>query len=97
MSWFKGSTYRRKASFLKETVENADLRKAVLNKTMTTQENSVKYDFVAALRPYKIRKFPRSVDFHIFYQLRRLQVYCNGLKLWISNINIFIDRWGRIK
>ena len=27
----------KKTSFLKETVENADLHKAILNKTMTTQ------------------------------------------------------------
>ena len=40
----------KKASFLKETVENADLQKAVLNKTMTSQELRVKYDFVAPLR-----------------------------------------------
>ena len=38
MSWFKESTEKRKTSFLKETVENADLHKHVLNKTMTTQE-----------------------------------------------------------
>ena len=38
MSWFKESTERRRTSFLKETVENGDLRKAVLKKTMTTQE-----------------------------------------------------------
>ena len=38
MSSFKESPERRKTSFLKETVENADLRKAVLKKTMTTQE-----------------------------------------------------------
>ena len=38
MSWFKESTERRKLSFLKETVENVDLHKAVLNKAMTTQE-----------------------------------------------------------
>ena len=38
MSWFKESTEKRKTSFLKETVENADLHKDVLNKTMTTQE-----------------------------------------------------------
>ena len=38
MSWFKESTERRKTSFLEETEENADLHKAVLNKTMTTQE-----------------------------------------------------------
>ena len=38
MYWFKESTDRWKTSFLKETVENADLHKAVLNKTMTTQE-----------------------------------------------------------
>ena len=28
MSWFKESTERRKTSFLKETVENADLHEA---------------------------------------------------------------------
>ena len=33
-----GSTDRRKASFPKETIENADLHKAVLNKAMTTKE-----------------------------------------------------------
>ena len=38
MSGFKESIERRKTSFLKETVENADLYKAVLMKTMTTQE-----------------------------------------------------------
>ena len=38
MSWFRESTERQKTSFLKETVENADLHKVVLNKTMTTQE-----------------------------------------------------------
>ena len=31
----------KKTSFLKETVENTDLHKAVLNKTMTTQEYCV--------------------------------------------------------
>ena len=30
-----------------ETIENADLNKAVLNKIMTTQGQCVKYDFVA--------------------------------------------------
>ena len=49
MSWFKKSTELRKTGFLKETVENADLHKAVLNKIMTTQEYCVKYDFVAPL------------------------------------------------
>ena len=34
---------------MKETVENADLHKAVLNKAMTTQAYCVKYDFVAPL------------------------------------------------
>ena len=33
MPWFKESIERRKTSFLKETEENADLRKAVSNKT----------------------------------------------------------------
>ena len=50
MTWFKESTERRKTSFLKETVENADLHKAVFHKTMTKQEYSVKYDFVAPLK-----------------------------------------------
>ena len=50
MSWFKESTERqKKTSFLKETVENADVHKAVLKKTMTTQEYCVQYDFVAPL------------------------------------------------
>ena len=38
MSWFKESTGRGKTSFLKEAVENTDLHKTVLKKTMTTQE-----------------------------------------------------------
>ena len=38
MSWFKESTERQKTSFLKETVENANLHKAAWNKTMTAQE-----------------------------------------------------------
>ena len=38
MSWFKESIERGKASFLKETLKNADLHKAALKKTMTTQE-----------------------------------------------------------
>ena len=38
MSWFKERTETRKTSFLKETVENAGLHKALLKKTMTTQE-----------------------------------------------------------
>ena len=33
----------------KEIVGNADLHKPVLNKTMTTQEQCVKYDLVAPL------------------------------------------------
>ena len=32
---------KKKTSFLKETVENADLHKAVLKKTMTAQEYCV--------------------------------------------------------
>ena len=39
----------KKTSFLKKTVKNADLNKAVLNKTMTTQEQCVKHNFVAPL------------------------------------------------
>ena len=50
MSWFKESTERPKTSFLNETVENADLHKAVLNKAMTTKEYCVIYDFLAPLK-----------------------------------------------
>ena len=50
MSWFKEGTEKWKTNFLKETVETADLHKAVLKKSMTTQEKCVKYDFVAPLR-----------------------------------------------
>ena len=38
MSLLKERRERQKTRFVKETVENADLHKAVLNKTMTTQE-----------------------------------------------------------
>ena len=38
-----------KTGFLKETVENVDLHKAVLNKTITTQEECKKNDFVDPL------------------------------------------------
>ena len=38
MSCFKENAERGKTSFLKETVGNADLHKAVLKKRMTTQE-----------------------------------------------------------
>ena len=40
MSSFKESTERQKSSFLKETVENADLHKAVLKKTIATQKSA---------------------------------------------------------
>ena len=49
MSWCKESTERRKTSFLKQTVENADLHKAVLNKIMTTQEQCVKNNLKRSL------------------------------------------------
>ena len=49
MSWFKESTERRKTRIVKETEENEDLHKVVLNKTMTAQGYCVKYDFVAPL------------------------------------------------
>ena len=38
MSRFNESTERRKTSFLKESIENTDLHKAILKKTMTTEE-----------------------------------------------------------
>ena len=70
MSWFKKSTERWKTSLLNETVENADLHEAVLNKAMTTQEWCVKYDFVAPLSFslitvswiwYTDRKYPKNI------------------------------------
>ena len=48
-------------------------------------------------RSYKIRKFTCLVDFHSLYQLLYSQVYRKGLKLWISNVKIFINKWRRIK
>ena len=58
--WFKTknteSTERQKTSFTKETEKNADLHKTVLNKTMTTQEKCVKYDFVAPLKLKEIKE-----------------------------------------
>ena len=41
---------RQKTSFLNELVENADLHKPVLTKIKTTNEQCVKYDFVAPLK-----------------------------------------------
>ena len=38
-----------KTGFLKETLENVDLHKAVLKKTMTAQEEYKKYDFIDPL------------------------------------------------
>ena len=43
------NTERRKTSFLKEQVENVNLHKSILNKIMTTQEQCIKYNFVAPL------------------------------------------------
>ena len=49
ISWFKESTERWKTNFLKEPVENEDLHRAALKKTMITQEKWAKCDFVAPL------------------------------------------------
>ena len=43
------SAERQKTSFPKEWVENTDLYKPVLNKIMTTQDQCVRYNFVAPL------------------------------------------------
>ena len=53
MSRFKESTERRRTNFLNETVENADLNIAVLNKRMDTQEQYVKYNFAVPLKYQK--------------------------------------------
>ena len=39
---------KKKTSFQQGQVENTDLYKPILNKIMTTQEQYVKYDFVAS-------------------------------------------------
>lgn len=40
---------RQKKSFLKEQVENVDLRTTNLNKVMATHEECIKYNFAAPL------------------------------------------------
>ena len=58
MSWFKESTvfklFSKQTSFLKETVENADLHKAKLHKTMATT------------RILRIIRFRTSFKTHMF-------------------------------
>ena len=44
------SAERQKTSLPKEQVENTDLHKPVLNKIMTTQDQCVKYNFVAPVK-----------------------------------------------
>ena len=43
------NTERRKPTFPKESVENADLHKPVLNKITTTREQCTKYIFIVPL------------------------------------------------
>ena len=45
---------------------------------------------------FKIRKIPNLVDPHSLYKLLHSQVYSNGLKPWISNVKISVDKWGWI-
>ena len=68
-------------SFLKETVENADLHKAVLNKAMITKEYCVIYDFLAPLK--NLNTFG---SFHLF----RADVYL------INKNVVFIQQLRRI-
>ena len=44
------SAERQKTSLPKEQVENTELHKPVLNKIMTTQDQCVKYNFVAPVK-----------------------------------------------
>ena len=57
------SAERHKTSFPKEQVENADQYKPVLNKIMTTQEQCLKYNFVAPLK--------KAQAYNISYKLLR--------------------------
>ena len=53
MEFITGSKHKKrriKTSFPKEQVEKTELSKLVLNKIMTTQEQCVKYNFVAPLK-----------------------------------------------
>ena len=70
MSWFKESTKRRKISFLKETIENADLHKAVWKKTMTTQ----KYDFAAPLKNWFFWSKPCKIEVMITSLIEMLEL-----------------------
>ena len=47
----------KKTSFPKESLENADLYKPVLNKIMTTHEQYVKYNFVVPWRKNRLSTF----------------------------------------
>ena len=51
------STEKRKASFRKETVENGDLDKPLLNKIMTTQELLRKIQFRSSFKKKSILLF----------------------------------------
>ena len=57
---------KTKTSFLKETVENADLHKAVLNKTMTTHQQCEKYDFVAPLTKFRMHPISKVLISNLF-------------------------------
>ena len=57
---------KKQTSFLREIVENADLHKTALNKIMTTQEESIKYDFVAPLKSSKCVR-PNSMPTKILH------------------------------
>ena len=46
------------------------------------------------VRSFKIRRILSLIDFHSLYQLLHSQVYCNGLKLGISNVKICIYNCG---
>ena len=46
------------------------------------------------LRSCKITKILISVDFHSLYQLLHSQVHHNGVKLWISNVEIYFDNYA---
>ena len=49
------------------------------------------------LTSYRIRNIPSFIDFHSSHQVLHLQVYHNGLKIWISKDIICIDKWNKIK
>ena len=60
------NTERWKSMFLKEYVENADLSETLLNKTMITHEEFIKFNFIAPLTNFE-QSVANLITFYSFY------------------------------